>query len=142
MTGVVLIDHSAYARLRSPHLPTDRCEEILGAMEDGSVGICLPFLLEAGYSARTDRDHSDDLHGLLGLPRFAIDESVEARALTGQSRLAASAHHRLPPMDLMIAAIADRYGLGVLHYDHDYDVIAQHTDLDFDSVWLAPRGSL
>jgi len=32
--------------------------------------------------------------------------------------------------------------LGGLHYDHDYDVIAQHTDLEFDSVWLAPCGSL
>jgi len=142
LNGVLLIDHSAYARLRSPHLPTGRGEELLAAMEEGSVGICLPFLLEAGYSARTHRDHGDDMHGLLGLPRFSIDESVEARALTGQSRLAASAHHRLPPMDLMIAAIADRYGLGVLHYDHDYDVIAEHTDLDFASVWLAPRGSL
>jgi hypothetical protein len=30
----------------------------------------------------------------------------------------------------------------VLHYDHDYDLIAEKTDLRFDSVWLADRGTL
>ena len=42
----------------------------------------------------------------------------------------------------MIAAIADRHGVGILHYDSDYDVIRERTDLRFESVWLAPRGSL
>jgi hypothetical protein len=32
--------------------------------------------------------------------------------------------------------------LGVLHYDHDYDVIADRTDLRFASVWLADPGTL
>jgi hypothetical protein len=30
----------------------------------------------------------------------------------------------------------------VLHYDHDYDLIGEKTDLTFDSVWLAIRGTL
>jgi hypothetical protein len=30
----------------------------------------------------------------------------------------------------------------VLHYDGDYDVIVERTDLQFESVWLAERGSL
>lgn len=46
------------------------------------------------------------------------------------------------PMDLIIAALADRHDLGILHYDADYDLIRERTDLDFDSVWLAPRGAL
>ena len=40
------------------------------------------------------------------------------------------------------AAIAERHALGVLHYDADYDLIASQTDLRFDGVWLAARGSL
>jgi predicted nucleic acid-binding protein len=48
----------------------------------------------------------------------------------------------LPPVHLLIAALADRHGLGILRYDHDYDVIAEKTDLRFDSVWLAERGAL
>ena len=43
---------------------------------------------------------------------------------------------------MLVAAIADRHGLGILHYDHDYDLIAERTDLEFESVWLAPRGTL
>jgi hypothetical protein len=30
----------------------------------------------------------------------------------------------------------------VLHYDRDYDTIAQHSSLSFPSVWVAPRGSI
>jgi len=111
-------------------------------MEADSIVVCLPFLLEAGYSSRSSQEHAEDLSGLLGLPRVTIDEDVEDRALEAQAQLARSAHHRRPPIDLMIAALADHHRLGILHYDHDYDIIAAHTDLRFDSVWLAPRGSL
>jgi hypothetical protein len=30
----------------------------------------------------------------------------------------------------------------VLHYDTDYDLLRERTDLRFDSEWLAERGSL
>ena len=112
------------------------------ALERGQIGACLPFLLEARYSARHARDHDDLLDELLALPTFAIDDEVERRALAAQSQLARTGHHRLPPVDVLVAAIADRHGLGVLHYDDDYDLIVERTDLEFESVWLAPRGTL
>lgn len=68
--------------------------------------------------------------------------AAERRALDAQAQLARIGHHRLPPVDLLIAALADRHELGVLHYDDDYDLIAETTDLRFESVWLAPRGTL
>jgi predicted nucleic acid-binding protein len=87
-------------------------------------------------------DHDQLLTELLSLPRFRIDEAVEQRALDAQLQLARIGHHRLPPVDLLIAALADRHGLAVLHYDADYDLLADKTDLDFDSVWLATCGTL
>jgi hypothetical protein len=42
----------------------------------------------------------------------------------------------------MIAACAHLAGGGVLHYDRDYDLILEHTGLDFESVWLAEPGTL
>jgi predicted nucleic acid-binding protein len=45
-------------------------------------------------------------------------------------------------VDLLLAAIADRRGTGILHYDSDYDLILEMTDLHFESVWVAERGSL
>ena len=67
---------------------------------------------------------------------------MERRALDAQRALARVGHHRLPPVDLLVAALADRHGLGVLHYDRDYDLLAENAGLRFESVWLAPAGSL
>jgi hypothetical protein len=39
-------------------------------------------------------------------------------------------------------ALADIRGLGILHYDNHYEIVSEKTDLRFDSVWLAPRGSI
>lgn len=104
--------------------------------------MALPVLLEAGYSARSGLEHEDFFARLLALPRVSFDAFVELRALDAQRALARSGHHRLPPVDILTAALADHHGLGVLHYDGDYDVLAERTDLDFESVWLAERGSL
>ena len=137
---VLLLDNSAWARLSA--LPPERADEIAGLIEAGRIGTCLPFLLEAGYSARNVRDRDDLMAELAALPRFPLDADVERRAEDAQRRLTMIGHHRLPPVDLLVAAVADRHGLDVLHYDSDYDLIEEHTDLTFGSVWVAPRGSL
>jgi len=140
ITDTLLLDNSAWVRLAA--LPDERASEIADAIEAGRIATCLPFLLEAGYSARSARGHDELVDQLAALPRFAIDDDVEQRALDAQRQLARVGHHRLPPVDLLVAAVADRHGLGVLHYDGDYDVIADKTELEFDSVWVAPRGAL
>ena len=76
------------------------------------------------------------------LPRIEIDRNVEQTALQAQGELAEVGHHRLAPMDVMIAACAHRAEAGVLHYDGDYDVLAERTSLTFVSEWLAPPGTL
>jgi len=142
VTAELLLDNSAWARLGHASVPQHRAEEIADALEERRVAACLPFLLEAGYSARSAGDHSELMEELLTLPLLQIDEEVERRALDVQRQLALSGHHRLPPVDLILAAIADQHGLGVLHYDSDYDILNSKTDLRFRSVWLAPRGTL
>jgi predicted nucleic acid-binding protein len=142
VTATLLLDNSAWARFGDAALDDQRVSELADALEAGRIGTCLPFLLEAGYSARNARDHDGLLSELLALPHFPIDEAVERRALDAQRQLARVGHHRLPPVDLLVAAVADRHRLGVLHYDLDYDLIAEKTDLDFGSVWLAPAGSI
>jgi predicted nucleic acid-binding protein len=142
VTGALLLDNSAWARLGDSALSDVRASEIADGLEAGRIATCLPFLLEAGYSARNARDHGELLDELLALPHFHVDEEVERRAVDAQRQLARIGHHRLPPVDLIVAALADRHSLGVLHYDRDYDLIAEKTDLDVDSVWLAPAGTL
>jgi predicted nucleic acid-binding protein len=115
---------------------------VADATESGRIVACLPFVLEAAYSARTAQDHRDLMAELLALPWAAIDDTVERRAIDVQRQLARAGHHRLPPVDILLAALADRYEFGILHYDRDYDVIATRTDLRFASEWLATAGSL
>jgi predicted nucleic acid-binding protein len=142
VTAELLLDNSAWARLDTAALPESRTEGIATLLEQGRLATSLPFLLEAGYSARSGRDHNELLDELAALPMIRIDERTESRALDAQRQLARAGHHRLPPVDLIIASLADTNGLGILHYDNDYDLIAERTDLSFRSVWLATRGSL
>jgi predicted nucleic acid-binding protein len=138
----LLLDNSAWARLESAPIPGQRAVEIAVAFEEGRVAACLPFLLEAGYSARDAEDHGRLIDELLTLPLLRIDEGIEQRVIDVQRQLARAGHHRLPPVDLILAAIADRHGIGVLHYDSDFDLLRSKTDLDFESVWLVPRGEI
>ena len=139
---MLLLDNSAFARLAHPSLPAGRAEEIADHIERREIAVCLPFLLEAGYSARDAADHGLLIERLLRLPRLPVGREVDMTALRGQAELARAGHHRLPPIDLIIAAVADAHDIGVLHYDADYDLIAARTSLEFESVWLAERGSI
>ena len=50
-------------------------------------------------------------------------------------------HHRQVKIpDLLIAAVAARNGLTVVHYDSDYEVIASVTGQA--TRWAAPRGTI
>jgi predicted nucleic acid-binding protein len=135
---VLLIDHSAWSRRRHALAR----ERIVRALQTREIGVCLPFLLEAGYSAVSAREIDGLVADLSELPRVEITPDIEARALRAQRQLATVGHHRLPPADVIIAACAHEAGAGVLHYDRDYDILATRTSLEFESEWVAPPGTL
>jgi predicted nucleic acid-binding protein len=139
---VLLLDNSAWTRLLQGIVPKDRAGTIGDWMDRDEIAVCLPFLLEAGYSAQSAAKYRSMMAKFDKLPRIAIDGEVEHMALQAQRELAEIGHHRLAPMDVVIAACAHRAEVGVLHYDGDYDVLVEHTSLAFESEWLAPPGSL
>jgi hypothetical protein len=70
-----------------------------------------------------------------------MSEEVVDRALEVQARLAKRSQHRGVPLpDLLIAACAESAGLTVLHYDADYERIAEVTSQAVQ--WVVPRGSV
>lgn len=142
LSAMLLIDSSAWVRIGKDDLPDSRAMEIAEDFAMGRLAVCLPFLLETGFSAQKKDDYVFLHDDLAALPTFAIDTEVERRALTAQAQLARISHHRIPPSDVIIAAIADRHQIGVLHYDKDFDLLLERTGLDFHSEWLMPRGSL
>jgi hypothetical protein len=139
---VLLLDNSAWARLASDRLDENRADTVAGWMAELELATCLPFLLEAGYSARSGTERAAMMSDLARLARVQIDRDVERMAMQAQRELAEVGHHRLAPADVVIAACAHTAGMGVLHYDGDYDLLAEHTSLAFGSEWLAAPGAL
>lgn len=133
---MLLLDNSAWSRLLAGKISGNRAEQVVTWLEERRLGICLPFLLEAGYSARSGANRREMMSRLEQLPRVQVEEEVERAALGAQRELAEVGHHRPPPTDIVIAACAHRIGGGVVHCDHDYDLIAERTSLSFESVWL------
>ena len=138
-----LVDNSAYVWVQRG--PAKLRDEWLRTTRSGQLLICAPFMLEALYSATNEATYMRQLDDLrTGFELVVCDAETWTLALDAQRQLAAvaPAFHRRPPADLLLAATAHQHRLGVLHYDEDYDKIAEHTGLDFESRWLAPRGSL
>ena len=133
---MLLLDNSAWSRLLAGKISGERARQVAEWMEERRLGICLPFLLEAGYSARSAGDHREMISRLEQLPRVRLEGEVERTAMAAQRELAEVGHHRLPPTDLVIAACAQQIGGGVVHCDRDYDLIAERTSLTFESVWI------
>ena len=63
------------------------------------------------------------------------------RARELQSLLSANAdHRRVPPVDLLIGAAAEKAGVPLVHYDRDYERLARISALQ--QRWLVPDGTL
>jgi predicted nucleic acid-binding protein len=140
----LLLDNSAWARAVDGRLVDAPRKRFDAALTAGELWTCPPTLLEMLYSARDDSQF-DAIKGELGsLLHTPLTADAAAQALIAQAELAAApgVSHRVKPVDLLIAAVAASADLGVLHYDRDYDAIAEHTSLAFSSVWVAPRGSI
>lgn len=107
----------------------------------GEIASCAIVDLELLYSARDRATYRATADALRGMPRVAINEATTERALEVQAMLAERSEHRAVPLpDLLIAACAEGAALTVLHYDADYDRIAELTGQAVR--WIVPRGTV
>jgi len=108
-------------------------------LAEGSLASCHVVALEVLYSARNHADYERLRVAIGALPWLACDEGVLDRAMDVQRILARRGQHRLPLPDLIIAATAEQNDATVLHYDHDYDLIAEVTGQP--TQWIVERGT-
>jgi predicted nucleic acid-binding protein len=133
-----LADASALARLR--HRPV---AAVLGPLiEAGLVATCGVIEFELGWATRSGKEfdelRADRDAGYEWLPTH--DEDWR-RALAVQATLWRGGHVRAVGLpDLLIAAVAERERVTVLHYDSDYDLIAEATGQAVQ--WVLPRGTV
>ncbi|MGH2872388.1 MAG: PIN domain-containing protein [Solirubrobacteraceae bacterium] len=144
MSALALLDTSVWARLRDGRISGRAAERLYARLERGELALTEPLVLEMRYSARDGSDFVLLAEELDALPLLELDRTAIRRSLEAQAQLAArpQVSHRVKPIDLLVAAVAERHGVAVLHYDADYELLAERTDLAFQSVWAAKRGSI
>jgi predicted nucleic acid-binding protein len=131
-----LLDKSALARWPKPPVAA-----VLDELSDrGLLAICAAVEIEVVYSARTAGE-AQRAHGLLrGFDWLAMPDEIWDRATEVQLQAVNRGIHRALSMaDLLIAATAERHGAVVLHYDGDYDMIAEITGQPV--AWVVPAGT-
>lgn len=133
-----LADKSALTRSETRPEVREVLEPLLVA---GEIATCGIVDLELLYSARDRATYRSLVEALRGMPRVALGEASVERALAVQAMLAERSQHRAVPLpDLLVAACAERAELAVLHYDADFERIAELTGQP--TQWIVPRGSV
>ena len=136
--AVYLADKSALTRRETRPEVRDVIEPLLLA---GRIATCGIVDLELLFSAPDPATYAELATVLRALPRVPVTDAAVDRALEVQGLLAARSQHRAVPLpDLLIAACAEAAGLTVLHYDADYDRIAEVTGQT--THWVVARGSV
>lgn len=138
MSGRYALDTSVWNRLHLPGVAS-RVGRIL---DDGPVAISDQARLEILFSAQSDEAYRRLLARLRSLPTTPGGHRVWQRAVQVQALLAerGGLHHRSVKIpDLIVAASAEAAGDTVLHYDADFDRIAEVTGQPTE--WVVPRGT-
>jgi predicted nucleic acid-binding protein len=133
-----LADISALARMH--HLPI--AAVLAPLIETGVVATCGVIEFELGWATRTSAEF-DQLRADrdTGYEWLATHDEDWRRALDAQASLWRSGRMRAAGLpDLLIAAVAERERVTVLHYDSDYDIIAEVTGQPMQ--WVVPRGTV
>lgn len=136
MVLTFLLDTSALTRLNEPtvqhalHEPTFLRQ----------VARCRASDLEIGLSARSVREWDALQAALRAFEQVGVTDADFVRAGQVQRQLAAATKRGRSILDLIVAAAAERESLIVLHYDADFDHIAEQTGQS--TQWIVERGSI
>jgi predicted nucleic acid-binding protein len=132
-----LIDKSAWVRLFDSGVDA----KWPAKLASGGLAITGISMIEVLVGSRNTPEFQQDRRDLDALPRRAVTEQIIDRALEVQGLMVARGTHRAPsPADLILAACAEESGLTVLHYDKDFELIAEASGQPTE--WLAPAGTL
>ena len=131
-----LVDTSAFTRFDKP-VVYDVLEPLI---RQRRLSMCAAVEFELRYSARNLEELRSLADELLSFPKMPINEAILRRALDVQELLAATGKLRaLSLVDLSVAAAAEINELVVLHYDSDFDLIANVTGQKCE--WVVERGT-
>jgi predicted nucleic acid-binding protein len=134
-----LLDTSALIRL---HQHSNLIDKWRDPIQAGALSICPVTELEVLITAK----NSDHRHEIIGsMDEYYISvfmpDRVYERAAEVQEMLTAKGQHRSAgPVDLLVAATAELTGRTLVHYDKDFEVVAQFTKQP--TQWLTKPGDV
>lgn len=130
-----LVDNSVFARQTKPSV----AERLRPLSQQGLLALCGITIMELQVSARSSKDLEFIRLAFEAFERLVMPDDVWDRAIDIQSALVEQSLHRTVKIpDLLIAAIAERHRVTVLHYDKDFDRIAEVTGQPTE--WVVPPG--
>jgi predicted nucleic acid-binding protein len=138
-----LADTSAWLLGQRRNAPSGLRKSFADLVAAGEIALCGPVQWELLHSSNNAAEFESRREDLDAFDMVPIANADWQRALDighGLAKLGGSLH-RAPSMpDVMVAVAAERAGLTVLHYDKDFDLIADVTGQH--CRWVAPKGSL
>lgn len=131
-----LADTSVFSRLAATPVRAAISRRMTG------LGVARSTLtdLEIGFSARNGAEWDALLRALRVFTAVDVEADDVHRAAGVQRALATLGLRGRKAFDLLIAAAAERRGLTVLHYDRDFELIAEVTGQPHE--WVVPRGTI
>ncbi len=134
----LIVDNSAWSRANRPEVREDWNR----ALQADRLRISPVARLEILYSARNGTIFDELAEELSELRPAQLTPAIIRAAQDAMRTLAhrSAGAQRLPLVDYLLAATAQDTASAILHYDRDFDTLAEI--IDFESIWLAPRGSI
>lgn len=107
-------------------------------ISEDRAAVCLPAALEILYQAKKLKEFDSQREAIEFLQWLPTTSTIERVAIDTMHQLARRGMHRTPVPDLVIAATAHVHGATLLHYDSDFERIAEVTGQPHE--WIVPRG--
>ena len=131
-----IADTSVFARLSKPVVAA----AVAPLIAQGRVAVCAPVVFELGFSARNLDDHRAITSRLSAFESVPVTDGDHQRAVEFQELLAERGQHRaLSLVDGLVAAVGEARDLVVLHYDADFELVAELTGQAHE--WVVDRGT-
>jgi predicted nucleic acid-binding protein len=131
-----LTDKSAWEQARYDKRARQRLHDL---RETRQLAVCVVSTAEVLYSARNADELARMRLDLSSLAYLHMTPAAEQHLVDVMAALALHGQHRTSIPDLMLAAIAHTHSAVVLHYDSDYERIAEVTGQPHE--WILPRGT-
>jgi predicted nucleic acid-binding protein len=136
MALTYLVDTSVLTRMHS--------EAVRGVVRPlaagGNLGRAGISDLEIGFSARNAEEWDRLIEALRAFELVETTSTHLQRARQVQRALAAKSQRGRKLPDLLVAAAAEESGIGLLHYDVDFDLISSVTGQP--TTWVVPAGTI